>query len=817
MRLLRRPEVRILALAAIGVAAWLTVRHSQGPAAPPERAQSPSWIGLVNPARPAVDTAGRVIVVLRTPSVAEHVAAAKLATEQAERRWTAEAYAAQQQVLIQLARHGFSVRPDYRYARVLDGFSAHLDPRAIGLLERNPEVAGVYPVRIAYPAAISATARAGVAPRVGLPRFNGTGLSIALLDTGVDLTHPYLAGRVEPGFDLVGGAATAEARSNPQNRKQFERHGTALAGILVGAGGPHGLRGVAPGASVVPMRIAGWQETANGRDAVFARSDQLIAGLDRAVDPNGDGDAHDALRIALLGVAEPFASFGDSPEAESVSGALTLDTLVVAPAGNDGAAGPLFGSIAGPGGSPSAFVVGATDSRPSISSVRVVFHQGIVVLADTKLPLLGAAVPGRHLRLALAAPGASGSLEGKAVLVAAGKDPAAAVRAGAAEGAAAVLVYGHALPPGSLTGASVPVVGVPEGTAASMLAAVRRHFLVEVALGRAATAGNPDAGRVASFSSHGLTFTGRLAPQVSAPGVGIETSYPGSPGDGAPAYASVTGTSVAAATAAGAAALLAQARPGLSAADLASLLAGSARPSGASPAAGGTGTVDPGASAAGEVAASETSLSFGPWNGPRWHQVRTIEVRDVSSRRLTVSVVPSSRLLSVKPAMLDLRPGQSALVRVTAQAAKRPALAVVTGALALRPVGGRVLRIPWVIAFRPYTGPLLGRAAVSPASFSPSDSNPAALTVVAGRISTGRALQIEPVGRLDVLLYSSAGAFLGVLATVPDLLPGTYRFALTGRGPGGAVLPPGRYEIRLVAHPTLGVAPTRRKIPIRIE
>jgi hypothetical protein len=73
------------------------------------------------------------------------------------------------------------------------------------------------------------------------------------------------------------------------------------------------------------------------------------------------------------------------------------------------------------------------------------------------------------------------------------------------------------------------------------------------------------------------------------------------------------------------------------------------------------------------------------------------------------------------------------------------------------------------------------------------------------------------VGRLDVLLYSSGGAFLGVLATVPDLLPGTYRFALTGRGPGGAVLPPGRYEIRLVAYPTLGAAPTRRKIPIRIE
>src|SRR4051812_46952200 len=125
MRLLRRPELRILALAAIGVAAWLTVRHSEAPTTSKANPAPVSWVGLVNQARPAVDTSGRVIVVLQTPSVAQHVAKAKLATGQAERRWAAEAFAAQQQVLIQLARHGFSVTPDYRYARVIDGFSAH--------------------------------------------------------------------------------------------------------------------------------------------------------------------------------------------------------------------------------------------------------------------------------------------------------------------------------------------------------------------------------------------------------------------------------------------------------------------------------------------------------------------------------------------------------------------------------------------------------------------------------------------------------------------------------------------------------------------
>ena len=88
---------------------------------------------------------------------------------------------------------------------------------------------------------------------------------------------------------------------------------------------------------------------------------------------------------------------------------------------------------------------------------------------------------------------------------------------------------------------------------------------------------------------------------------------------------------------------------------------------------------------------------------------------------------------------------------------------------------------------------------------------------MAGRLTGGRVVEIQPVARLDVSLYSSSGAFLGVLATVPDLLPGTYRFALTGRGPDGTVLQPGGYEIRIAAWPTLRGRPTRDKIRFRIE
>ena len=289
---------------------------------------------------------------------------------------------------------------------MLDGFSAALDPRAVALLEHMPEVSGVYPVRTAFPASESETllssgrfgSASGHRASADLPGFDGRGVTIALLDTGVDLAHPYLRGKILPGVDLVDRKDDAAARSNPLDPSQVERHGTELAGILVGAGGPQGLHGVAPGATVLPIRIAGWQPTADGRQLVYGRSDQLIAGLDRAVDPNADGDSHDAARVALVGVSEPYAAFTDSPEAQAVQGALDLNTLVVAPAGNDGGAGPSFGSIAGPAAGAGALAVGATDGRPSVPRVRVVLRRGIDVIFDQRVPLLGAVAPAQRRR-----------------------------------------------------------------------------------------------------------------------------------------------------------------------------------------------------------------------------------------------------------------------------------------------------------------------------------------------------------------------------------------------------------------------------------
>ena len=129
---------------------------------------------------------------------------------------------------------------------------------------------------------------------------------------------------VDPGSD-------ASAEQNPTSRAARSATGpSSQASSWASAAGGDPRR--APGASILPIRVAGWQPDSDGGVSVYGRTNQVLAGLEAAVDPNGDGDAHDAVRIALVGVVEPFASFPDAPLQTASDGALALDMLVVAPA-----------------------------------------------------------------------------------------------------------------------------------------------------------------------------------------------------------------------------------------------------------------------------------------------------------------------------------------------------------------------------------------------------------------------------------------------------------------------------------------------------
>ena len=115
--------------------------------------------------------------------------------------------------------------------------------------------------------------------------------------------------------------------------------------------------------------------------------------------------------------------------------------------------------------------------------------------------------------------------------------------------------------------------------------------------------------------------------------------------------------------------------------------------------------------------------------------------------------------------------------------------------------GGSVARIPWIVTMGPRdTGSLLGAVALSTGTLKPSLANPALLTFRAGSAAAGPdGLVIEPVALLEVELRAANGKRLGLLARLRDLLPGTYGIGLTGRGPDGRILKPGRYVVKLRA------------------
>ena len=99
---------------------------------------------------------------------------------------------------------------------------------------------------------------------------------------------------------------------------------------------------------------------------------------------------------------------------------------------------------------------------------------------------------------------------------------------------------------------------------------------------------------------------------------------------------------------------------------------------------------------------------------------------------------------------------------------------------------------------------------VSSQSTAPSATAP-------GRDSSKGALIVLTAPLTDFQII--AGKFLGVMARLRDLLPGSYSFGITGRGPTSTRLPPGAYEVRLAAWPTLPLdaKPDRLQVSFQLD
>jgi type VII secretion-associated serine protease mycosin len=154
----------------------------------------------------------------------------------------------------------------------------------------------------------------------------GAGIIVAVLDTGVDATHPDLAGSVMPGKDLVGFGAT-------RGEETWARHGTAMAGIIAGHGhGPDsrdGVMGVAPEAKILPVRVLLEEDDPERDKARRARGGALADGIRWAADHGAD-----VINLSLGDDSD--SAHPDAAQDAAVRYALGKGVVVVASAGNDG-------------------------------------------------------------------------------------------------------------------------------------------------------------------------------------------------------------------------------------------------------------------------------------------------------------------------------------------------------------------------------------------------------------------------------------------------------------------------------------------------
>ncbi|MGW2746348.1 type VII secretion-associated serine protease mycosin [Streptomyces sp. NPDC001450] len=204
----------------------------------------------------------------------------------------------------------------------------------------------------------------------------GQGVTVAVLDTGVEADHPDLAGNVLSTKDMIGFGA------GPGDRT-WARHGTAMAGIIAGHGhGPgnsEGVMGVAPQAKILPVRVILEDGDPARAKARTTRGNALADGIRWAADHGAD--------VINLSLGDDSNSAHPEPsEDEAVQYALKKGVVVVASAGNGGDKGDHVSYPAAYPGVIAATAVDKFGTRASFSTRRwyaAVSAPGVnVVIAD---------------------------------------------------------------------------------------------------------------------------------------------------------------------------------------------------------------------------------------------------------------------------------------------------------------------------------------------------------------------------------------------------------------------------------------------------
>jgi type VII secretion-associated serine protease mycosin len=188
----------------------------------------------------------------------------------------------------------------------------------------------------------------------------GAGVTVAVLDTGVENDHPDLVGNVLTGKDMIGFGAV-------RGQRAWARHGTAMAGIIAGHGhGPgnaDGVMGIAPEAKILPVRVIledGDPARARARNT---RGNALAEGIRWAADHGAD--------VINLSLGDDSASaHPEAGEDDAVQYALRKGAVVVASAGNGGEKGDHISYPAAYPGVIAATAVDKFGTRASFSTRR---------------------------------------------------------------------------------------------------------------------------------------------------------------------------------------------------------------------------------------------------------------------------------------------------------------------------------------------------------------------------------------------------------------------------------------------------------------
>jgi serine protease AprX len=283
------------------------------------------------------------------------------------------------------------------------GFAATLPGgRAVAELAAEPGVRAVTPdrevrvqgsassgqVRSVYPKTVRAD-------RVWQRGVTGQGVTVAVIDTGI-ASVPDLAGRLVPIAEGVGQAQPCKNLSGELNCDDAYGHGTFIAGLIAGNGASSGGRwkGVAPGASVLSVKIAG----ANGAADVS----NVLAAIQWVV------SFKDRYNIRVLNLSlgtDSTQSYLTDPMNYAVERAWAAGIAVVVSAGNNG---PNPRTISKPADDPWVITVGATDDRGTagVSDDTLPDFSGRGPTASNGLSKPDVVTPGAHM-VSLRSPGST--------------------------------------------------------------------------------------------------------------------------------------------------------------------------------------------------------------------------------------------------------------------------------------------------------------------------------------------------------------------------------------------------------------------------